>query len=1840
MKRFLVTAKKSLAVLLSAAVIFTALPQAGLSAYAASTDDSIVADSEISPSEEEVFDGTEVENDGESSSVVETVPEETESEEIDEDAAVDVSAGDAVADTFDSDISVFATEFYPVSFVIEGKATVFYRDSEGDSEETEWKEYIGGTINASYDSLPYILPFIVVPEEGYVIDFVSPNIDGITARRMKNYDQVLPGGRGYDLYAKKPITVEDSIKVFVSVEEARDYTLTFDYSEDLADVSAWAKYNDTSETLELTDKSVKVNELKKINFTVEIKDVAKTLLVQYEDEEGSATLTADNTEEVDSNDDGKTDRVRYEYNLGSLVSDTTVSISVVDRCEITFNASYGINEVDIVEPLDEELYFYYEDDNSTSSKSISVPAGSQLTFNVWQDRYERGQKSVNIEGDNGGELTSKYDYDLDGYFYTFIPTGDTTITLSVKPVEFIFEYEESEVELLVYEDGSLLKLSENNGVDIGFDRTLDIKVKPVEGKRAKLQFRTWDEGPLLHEFEEIDKDGYYCYQLETYGIRDNKLTIVCYDTCSITFKTEGDASDNISILYRCYDGYETWWEEYKGIDGGSVQADIGKKFYFMINDYNEQAYKQICTSKTGDVISQLEVYNYDDDTEFPIYCLVPEGDTTVTINRSTLQEYMVTVVKGNHVIDWKVYDDYGDDYVSDNGNPFTVKEGRVINVGNIKVDGDYKALVAYASEGGEQQAAKIRYGADGEKTYLIEITGDTTIYISAEPIGSYDVTFENIGELDSIEIWEDGNDNISDNQVLTSDKITLSNDKHYYFRIAHKDGTYIDSVVCSYDDSDTETVLEKKPYFFNYDGDEYYRAFVDCYDFGGGFDVKGDLTIKVNLLDGYTLAFDTTVRVLPLDDDVINDYFNDIASKKIGLPLTTGYSFYLDYFDADECDVSIDSTAFVLTKMYRSKNEDYVYSVTPKKGAELPKKVTVSIKKRGSESHIVTLDYPDTIRAIGVQSYPDDITCNSYRIKEGAVTVDNSPLTLTLKPVNGYTAEVTIKGQSDTESVTLTPYRNYEGKKEYYIGTVTEDKTIKVTTSKGIWQPDYYTVGFFSQRAHIIDSVYKTSYDTYDDSLFEDYIDEYSYYVTKGESISFYVNPYYGYAVEGVFAGDVEIIPKWDETLWKYVYTVTPDQKNTLITINTVNNADPTAPVGPDGPANPDDPVKPDDPTAKYDVIFNYTKAVKSILFKDDAYTLAGNKITVPSGTEVAFKPEPADGYKISSVTANGNVVSADTNGYYVITVKAATEIDITAVEESTSTPGDTKTNYDVTFSYPETVKTITFKNGAYTLAENKITVLAGTEVAFKPEPADGYKISSVTANGVNLAADGDGYYVITVSAATEIVVSAAKEGTGTPGGPDIQRKGIQIVGLKASYVYTGAKIMPEIEVWDCDIENGKLLSPSVDYTLKYKNNTKVGTNSATITVTGKGNYAGTSVSAQFSIVEAQNPLVAKENLKDLKGAKIAKIDAVPYTGEYLHPDFTLTLKNESAVTYRYDEVTENYYVLQNGTLTSEPLPVNWALSNNRNKGTATLLLTGKDGTNNKPTTVKTTFKINAVDLSKASNVVVTVVDEPKNIKYSVKGTTPKVEVKVGGTILIDGTDYTVKYASNKKVTDSAKITITGKGNYAKKPANLPTFKINPLSMEGLEVSAVTAYDGIRVNKVKATVLDENKGILKASQYTVAVYKVSEDGHTTKLEASETLNTGDKICVTATAKDKKNLVENSSTLLENAETFTVGKNIAAAKFKVNKDSTTNKAAKMYTGDEIKLTDADLTVTIKEKGTTTELHMAGSGKTNECYEIVEYSNNTNKGTATAVIRGINGYSGTKTVKFKIVAKAKK
>ncbi|MBD5470663.1 MAG: hypothetical protein HDR19_05995 [Lachnospiraceae bacterium] len=653
----------------------------------------------------------------------------------------------------------------------------------------------------------------------------------------------------------------------------------------------------------------------------------------------------------------------------------------------------------------------------------------------------------------------------------------------------------------------------------------------------------------------------------------------------------------------------------------------------------------------------------------------------------------------------------------------------------------------------------------------------------------------------------------------------------------------------------------------------------------------------------------------------------------------------------------------------------------------------------------------------------------------------------------------------------------------------------------------------------------------------------------------------------------------------------------------------------------------------------------------------AGEKITLPGACTAA------SGYEFKGWSVDGETVLPGTSYTVDEEDSMGGVITIMALYESKS-------------------YTLKYDAGEGTLPEgiqNNASVKAGQVIDLTKVgnciPKDGYEFkgwkvgnsdrivkSSYTVNATDAGTDG----VITLTAVYE------EEGIGNNPNPpsDNKKTGMEIVFVnkEKTYVYTGAKIIPEFDVYDYDAdEERQLLVQGVDYTVKYTNNVKVSEQeSATVTVMGKGNYVGKDAQDTFTIISAQGPTnVMDENLKDLKGAKLVVAKSVMYTGEAQYPEFTLTTKedgNSVEKTYIWNTTDKVYYDKDDQTKT--PILAKVAVSNNINKGTATIVITGAPGKNGKATTIKNTFKILPVDLSKCevflSSSAVTNGDDPiiKPItaEYAVKGAVPeKIYVQVRYTPeegkpeviknLEKGRDYTVKYSSNKTVGVEGKIVITGKGNYAKAYKD-GKFGITQFDMSKGNVSSLAVYEGMKVDKINekaATVVDKAGDTLKPSQYTLEVTAkrpaAKANAQPTDLTAADKLEVGDLITVTATGTDTTNLTAETT----QSETFTVGRNIAKAKFELVQviDGKKVKVVKPYTGKEIELENGDLLVTYKGKDKdgkpfTDTLKMLGSEGEGEkaAYEIVSYSNNINKGTATAVIKGTGDYSGTKTIKFKI------
>ena len=184
-----------------------------------------------------------------------------------------------------------------------------------------------------------------------------------------------------------------------------------------------------------------------------------------------------------------------------------------------------------------------------------------------------------------------------------------------------------------------------------------------------------------------------------------------------------------------------------------------------------------------------------------------------------------------------------------------------------------------------------------------------------------------------------------------------------------------------------------------------------------------------------------------------------------------------------------------------------------------------------------------------------------------------------------------------------------------------------------------------------------------------------------------------------------------------------------------------------------------------------------------------------------------------------------------------------------------------------------------------------------------------------------------------------------------------------STYAYDGKAKKPGVTVK----LNGKTLKNGTDYTVSYSNNTKVGT--ATVKITGKGNYTG-SVSKTFKI---------KNNFKK---ATVLGISNKSYTGKNI----------TQSITVKYNGKT-----LKNGT------DYTVSYSSNKNIGTATVKIAGKDSYTG---TITKTFKINP---AKQEIQKLTAKSKAFFVDWAQKGS---------------ATGYEIQYATNSKFTSAKKVTI------------------------------------------------------------------------------------------------------------------------------------------------------------------------------------------------------------------------
>ena len=264
-----------------------------------------------------------------------------------------------------------------------------------------------------------------------------------------------------------------------------------------------------------------------------------------------------------------------------------------------------------------------------------------------------------------------------------------------------------------------------------------------------------------------------------------------------------------------------------------------------------------------------------------------------------------------------------------------------------------------------------------------------------------------------------------------------------------------------------------------------------------------------------------------------------------------------------------------------------------------------------------------------------------------------------------------------------------------------------------------------------------------------------------------------------------------------------------------------------------------------------------------------------------------------------------------------------------------------------------------------------------------------------------------------------------------------------ASVVYTGKALTPDAVV----TLDGEILNAGIDYEISYSNNINVTTakSKAAVTIKGIGNYRG-AVSGTFDITA-----------KDISEAVISDIPDQKYDGSEIRPNVSVTLGGE-----KLTAGTDYTVTYENNIEASDE---------------ARVIVTGKG---NYSGTVEKTFVIKSVTLADAE-----VTGIPDSVVYTGKAiTVDGIQVVLDGRALSEDVDYTVAYENNINVTDSAKIRITGAGNYSGEISR--TFSITAKSISGCSVDAVGGqlYTGKEI-KPEVTVRDGSNVLKAGTDYTV-----------------------------------------------------------------------------------------------------------------------------------------------------------
>ena len=441
------------------------------------------------------------------------------------------------------------------------------------------------------------------------------------------------------------------------------------------------------------------------------------------------------------------------------------------------------------------------------------------------------------------------------------------------------------------------------------------------------------------------------------------------------------------------------------------------------------------------------------------------------------------------------------------------------------------------------------------------------------------------------------------------------------------------------------------------------------------------------------------------------------------------------------------------------------------------------------------------------------------------------------------------------------------------------------------------------------------------------------------------------------------------------------------------------------------------------------------------------------------------------------------------------------------------------------------------------------------------------------------GSYTVTITGTGNYIGSVTKTYVINYGTSDSEF----IVTVLGTHTYTGNKITPA-GTNDGNATEGVLvkrkvgtnpdsypiLDPATDYTLTYSNNTNAGT--ATVIATGKNNYQFVQT-AEFTI-DKQSVNVAGTSISI---SYPSSATSLTYNGSPQTPIVSVTDANSRVMTEGTD------FTVNEGAT---------------NAGNHTVTITGIGNYKDSKTSTAT-YTISKLDITEA-----TITLASSNYFFDDTAKEPSVEQVKKGSVIVPASDYDVEYSNN---TNKGTATVTvkpGTINLSATTNPSTTFEINARALTESMVTlpyASVQYDGTA--KIPVPTVSDIPSGKTASIITADDYEVTYSDNTNVGTAT----------VTVTAK------RNYSGVVK--KTFKIVEKDASGIFTV---ALADGATTTFTYNGSPHTPA---VKVTKTGTTTELNL-------DTDYSVDYSDNTNAGTAKITVTGKGNYQGTVVFQFTI------